>query len=338
MNILITGGAGFIGTNTSLFFGGASDSHITIVDNLSRVGTDKNLSFLKKKLGKKLTFIQSDINDTNNYKHKLKRADVVIHLAGQTAVTTSILAPHADFTTNVVGGFTLLELVRTLNPKAIVLYASTNKVYGDLAHHAVTLLKSKKQYINTTCPKGVDETERLHFISPYGCSKGAVDQYVLDYAHSFGIRAVVFRQSCIYGPHQLGVEDQGWVAHFSKQFILNRPITIFGDGYQVRDLLHVDDLIHLYDRAIQSIHTVTGQALNAGGGIINAYSLHQVLELLKTKVGSSPQITYMAERVGDQKYFVSNNTKAKKLLGWRPNISFTSGVESLITWQKENLT
>lgn len=338
MNIFITGGAGFIGTNTALHFSKESDNRITILDNLSRVGTNSNLFSLQKSIGKRLQFINADIGNTAHYKKELSKSDVIIHLAGQTAVTTSTIDPITDFNTNVAGGFALLELIRKSNPKAIVLYASTNKVYGDLSHHAVKLRINKKQYINLTSPKGVDETERLRFISPYGCSKGAIDQYMLDYSHTFGLQTVVFRQSCIYGPYQLGVEDQGWVAHFSKQFLRNKPITIYGDGYQVRDLLHVDDLIHLYERVISSIHAVTGHAFNVGGGIKNAYSLIQVMDILKKKIGTSPRTTFMNERVGDQKYFVSDNSKARKMLGWKPRTTFVSGIDTLITWQKANLT
>jgi len=337
MNIFITGGAGFIGTNTALHFSKEYDNRITILDNLSRVGTNSNLLSMQKIIGKRLQFINADIRDTARYKKELSKSDVVIHLAGQTAVTTSTIDPITDFNTNVAGGFAVLDLVRKSNPKAILLYASTNKVYGDLSHHTLKLRKNKKQYVNIVRPRGVNETEHLHFISPYGCSKGTIDQYMLDYAHTFGLHTVVFRQSCIYGPYQLGVEDQGWVAHFSKQFLGNKPITIFGDGYQVRDLLHVDDLIYLYERVISSIHAVTGHAFNVGGGIKNAYSLIQVMDILKKKIGTSPHITFMNERVGDQKYFVSDNSKARKMLGWKPNTLFGSGIDTLITWQKANL-
>lgn len=337
MNILITGGAGFIGTNTALYFGTKSGNTITIIDNLSRIGTEANLKTLTYRLGKKMKFVHTDITLTDTYKKEVAQADVVIHLAGQTAVTTSISNPSEDFDTNIRGGFALLELIRKTNSSAVLLYASTNKVYGDLNHHVLKLVKSKKQYVNTTFPRGVDETERLHFISPYGCSKGTIDQYMLDYAHTFGIRTVVFRQSCIYGPYQLGVEDQGWVAHFSKQFIFNHPLTIFGDGYQVRDLLYVDDLIELYARAIKSIKKMAGNAFNTGGGIENAYSLRNVIDILEQKVGYVPNISYKKERVGDQKYFVSDNAKAYRMMNWKPHTSFTSGIDTLITWQKENL-
>jgi CDP-paratose 2-epimerase len=337
MKILITGGAGFIGTNAALYFGKDRTNAITVVDNLSRVGTAHNVQTLTKTLGKRLTFIKSDIAKTASYLSALKRADVIIHLAGQTAVTTSIADPFADFTTNIGGGVTILESVRKYNPQAVVLYSSTNKVYGNLAHHTMKLDRKKERYDNVTCPKGVNEQEQLNFISPYGCSKGTIDQYMLDYARTYGLKTVVFRQSCIYGPHQLGVEDQGWVAHFSKQFIFKKPIVIFGDGYQVRDLLYVEDLVRLYDAAINRIAKTQGHVFNAGGGVQNSFSLREVLRILEKKVGYSPSISFSNERLGDQKYFVSDNTKAYSVLKWKPQTLFTKGVDALISWQQNHL-
>lgn len=337
MNILITGGAGFIGTNAALYFGKNKKNNITVLDNLSRFGTENNLTLLKKSLAKRLTFIRADITDIKKYTTALKRADLIIHLAGQTAVTTSLKDPSHDFHVNVLGGVTLLEGVRTHNPHAILLYASTNKVYGDLSHHSLKKNNTLKRYINKTCPHGVDESEQLNFISPYGCSKGTIDQYMTDYARSFSLKTVVFRQSCIYGPYQLGVEDQGWVAHFSKQFLMKKPITLFGDGYQVRDLLYVEDLVRLYERAAQKIAVTAGHVFNAGGGEANSYSLLEVLAILKKKIGYAPPLTTVKERLGDQKYFVSDNTKAKRVLGWEPTTSFVTGVDQMILWQQKNL-
>ncbi len=337
MNILITGGAGFIGTNAALFFGKKKNTNITLVDNLSRFGTDKNLSYLKKMCAAPLSLHTCNVTDTKTYLESLKKADVVIHLAGQTAVTTSLTDPQTDYTSNVAGGFALLEALRLHNPKAIVLYSSTNKVYGDLSRHHVVKDRVKKIYVNKTCPRGVDEREGLEFISPYGCSKGTIDQYMQDYTRSFGMRTVVFRQSCIYGPHQLGVEDQGWVAHFSKQILQNKPISLFGDGYQVRDLLFVEDLIRAYERAIQKIEIVGGMVFNVGGGVKNSFSLLQVLSILEKKSGHTASLTFQKERMGDQKYFVSNNAKAKKYLSWSPTTPFKVGVSSLISWQQNHL-
>jgi len=337
MNILITGGAGFIGTNAALYFGTSKKNTITIVDNLSRVGTEHNLDYVKKNIKSSPTFIRSNVQEIKSYVSAIQKADVIIHLAGQTAVTTSLSDPKKDFTSNVEGGFLLLEAVRLHNPNAIILYSSTNKVYGDLKSHKLMKDEEKKIYINKSFPNGVNESEPLQFISPYGCSKGTIDQYMQDYARSFGLKTVVFRQSCIYGPHQLGVEDQGWIAHFSKQFLKNLPITLFGDGYQVRDLLYVTDLIQAYESAIKRIKDVSGMAFNVGGGLENSFSLIQVLSLLNKKIGSSPKIQFTQGRLGDQHYFVSDNSKAKKLLGWKPTTLFENGVDTLISWQKKNI-
>lgn len=326
MNILITGGAGFIGTNTALFFGKTKHNSITVVDNLSRVGTDKNLQYLKENITSPFSFIHTDICNTPAYQAAIKKANVIIHLAGQTAVTTSLKDPRNDYHANVEGGFALLEAVRIHNPHAFVIYSSTNKVYGDL-----------KSHIRYRHPMGVDEQERLEFISPYGCSKGTIDQYMQDYARSFGIKTVVFRQSCIYGPHQMGVEDQGWVAHFSKQVLLKQPITIFGTGRQIRDLLYVEDLIQAYAKAIQKQNTIGGSVFNIGGGKKNSYSLLHVLKILRNQLHINPIVSYTDARLGDQTYYVSNNAKAKKILGWTPTTSFTTGIISLTSWQQKNI-
>jgi len=326
MNILITGGAGFIGTNAALYFGADKSNTITLIDNLSRTGALDNLDDIKKTVICPLTFIKSDTQHTKKYIHNLKKADVIIHLAGQTAVTNSLKDPQTDFSSNVLGGFALLEAVHLHNPDALVLYSSTNKVYGDLKSH------NRKK-----CPRGVDENEKLEFISPYGCSKGTIDQYMQDYYRSFGIKTVVFRQSCIYGPHQMGVEDQGWVAHFSKCVLHNKSITIFGDGNQIRDLLFVEDLIRAYECAIQKINIAAGQVFNIGGGKNNSFSLHQVLAILKKKTKNVPKLTFANGRLGDQDYFVSNNEKIEKALGWTVTTPFETGVQSLISWQQQNL-
>mgnify|MGYP000260911379 CR=1 FL=1 len=321
MKILITGGVGFIGTNTAIYF--AKKNHqITIVDNFSRLGVEKNASFLKKKFPK-IKIIKSNVSSIKNYQSFLNQAEVVIHLAGQTALTTSIKNPKNDFQNNLVDSFILLEYLRKNNPKAIVIYSSTNKVYGDL--------KAMKKF------SPVDENTPLDFISPYGCSKGAADCYFLDYQRIFGLKTVVFRQSCIYGPHQLGVEDQGWVAHFAKQFLLKKAITIFGDGKQIRDLLYVNDLVEAYEKSIKNIEKVKGQAINIGGGKNNAYSLLQVIKILEKEFGYKIPIYFDKTRIGDQKYFVSKNKKAKKLLNWQPKTNFLKGLKELIRWQKENL-
>jgi len=321
MKILITGGVGFIGTNAASYFS-KKNHQVTVVDNFSRKGVEKNALFLKKKIPK-IKIIKSNVSSIKNYQSFLNQAEVIIHLAGQTAVTTSIKDPKNDFENNLVDSLTLLEHLRKNNPKAIVIYSSTNKVYGDL--------KAMKKF------SPVDENTPLDFISPYGCSKGATDCYFLDYHRIFGLKTVVFRQSCIYGPHQLGVEDQGWVAHFAKQFLFKKSITIFGDGKQIRDLLYVEDLVEAYEKAIKNIDKVKGQAINIGGGEKNAYSLLEVVKMLEKEFGYKIPIYFDKKRVGDQKYFVSKNKKAKKLLNWQPKTLFSKGLKKLINWQKQNL-
>ncbi|MFA9289286.1 MAG: NAD-dependent epimerase/dehydratase family protein [Weeksellaceae bacterium] len=333
MNILITGGVGFIGTNCALHF--LEKGHkLTLVDNFSRPGVDENAKEIMKRFPA-VSILECDIQDTDKYLEALKQAEVIIHLAGQTAVTTSIKDPQLDFNSNMLGGFTVLEAVRQHNPHAILLYSSTNKVYGDLGHHKLKKNILDKTYENITTPNGVNEDERIDLISPYGCSKGALDLYMQDYARIYGLHTVVFRQSCIYGPFQIGVEDQGWVAHFVKQVLFGNSLNIFGDGMQVRDLLHVQDLIQAYEKAIENIETVRGQALNVGGGIRNSYSLIQVLDIIREITGKTVDISTHETRQGDQNWFVSGNKKAKELLNWKPETDFKEGIKDLINWQKE---
>lgn len=334
MKILITGGVGFIGTNCGLFFKNKLKCDITIVDNFSREGVEKNAEFLKQQIPA-IDIIKADINDTDKYLNSLKKADVIIHLAGQTAVTTSIKNPREDFRTNVEGGFALLEAVRAHNPHAILLYSSTNKVYGDLQNHKVGKDEKNTRYDDICHPEGISEDQQLDFISPYGCSKGTIDQYMQDYSHTYGLRTVVFRQSCIYGPHQIGVEDQGWLAHFTTQFLHNKSLSIFGDGYQVRDLLYIEDLLEAYLLAIEHIDKMKGQAFNIGGGVSNSFSLLQVIKILEERTGSEIPVSFHDERLGDQKYFISSNKKLKERLSWEPKTKFLSGLDELLKWQKD---
>lgn len=325
MNILITGGVGFIGSNTAINFSKKNQNRITLVDNFSRANVDKNAEFLKKNYPG-IKIIKSDVGNLKNYKKELNKADVVIHLAGQTAVTTSVSNPAIDFNSNLKSGFLLLNEIRKSNPQAIFIYSSTNKVYGDVPSPTRTQLSS-----------GFDETTPLNFISPYGCSKGAFDAYALDYHRIYGLKTVVFRQSCIYGKRQFGVEDQGWVAHFSKQFLFRKPITIFGSGRQIRDLLYVEDLIEAYELAIKNINKISGQAFNIGGGPKNAYNLITVIKQLEKVYGHKVKIIYKKQRPGDQDFYVSNNKKLKDKLHWQAKTDFKAGIKELINWQKDNL-
>src|SRR3989339_500192 len=336
MNYLITGGVGFIGTNTAIYFSKNKKNKITIIDNFSRKQVDKNATFLKRNYPQ-IKIIKSNVEDTDKYIEEIEMADVIIHLAGQTAVTKSIANPDSDFQTNIFSTFKLLETVRQNNPNTIFIYSSTNKVYGDLSKHKFKKNLKEKNYLDICHPDGIDENENLDFISPYGCSKGAADLYCLDYGRVFNMNTVVFRQSCIYGPFQFGVEDQGWIAFFSKQFLFNKSLTIYGDGYQIRDLLYVEDLINAYDLAINNIKKVKGKAFNIGGGIKNAYSLLKVINILENNFGYKIKINFDKTRLGDQKYFVSKNEKIKKILGWKPKTDFKKGIKSMINWQKNNL-
>jgi len=267
MNILITGDVGFIATNCAFYF---SKNKIYVVNNFTRYGVKKNAEFLQKNCAG-IQIKRVEINNTSGYKDFLIRADLVIHPAVQTAVTTSIKNPGLDFKSNLPGSFNLLESVRKFNPRAILIYSSTNKVYGNLKGHIIKKVVGLKRYFDLCHPQGINENENLDFISPYGCSKGAIDLYYLDYSRIYGLKTVIFRQSCIYRKFQIGVEDQGWVAHFTNQFLNKNPLTIFGDGYQVKDLLYVEDLVRAYNLTIKNINNVKGQSFNIGGGVKNAF-------------------------------------------------------------------
>ena len=320
---LITGGAGFIGTNLVLYLA-KNGWQITLLDNLSRLGTKNNLDFIKKNVsGKLLKIVIGDVRDKKI--SKLVNADVVFHLAGQTAVTTSVVNPAHDFDVNAFGTFNMLEAVRAKNPKAVFIYPSTNKVYGSLDHLTP---KDFKQ--------GVNESMNLDFHSPYGVSKGVADAYTKDYARIYNLSTVVFRQSCIYGLYQLGVEDQGWVAHIGAKAMFKKHVNIFGDGNQVRDLLFVDDLIEAYMASIKNIKKVSGQVFNIGGGVKNALSVNDYLDFLKTNTNKKLLTRHFKVRPGDQEYFVSDNTKAKKMLGWVPQTSYKKGLPIMLSWIKEN--
>lgn len=330
MKWLVTGGAGFIGCNVvRRLLAGSHD--VVVLDDLSRRGATENLAWLQS-LGK-VTFVRQDIRDAAGVQRAIashRDAQVVLHLAGQVAVTTSVTDPRTDFEINAGGTFNLLEAVRRSAPEAVFLYASTNKVYGNLEHEAVELRDGRYAY--THLKQGVSETEPLDFHSPYGCSKGAADQYVRDYARIYGLRTVVFRQSCIYGERQFGIEDQGWVAWFTIAALLGRRFTIFGDGRQVRDVLFVDDLAACYLRAVEEIDRVAGQVYNIGGGPDNQLSLLELVALLGARTGRKLDPPFADWRPGDQRVFVCDVSKAQKDFGWAPKISAAAGVERLAGW------
>lgn len=336
MKILITGGAGFIGCNSAAHF--LQQGHdVVVFDNLSRKGGPANLAWLQAEFGEHLHFIQGDIREYAALATAVPGSDVVLHLASQVAVTTSVQNPREDFEINALGTFNVLEAVRHHAPQAAVLYASTNKVYGGMEAARVELQGNRYGYADY--PHGIPETYPLELYSPYGCSKGAGDQYMIDYARIYGLRTLVFRQSCIYGRRQFGVEDQGWVAHFVIAAVMNRPISIYGDGRQVRDLLHVSDLIRAYERGIEKIDELQGQAFNMGGGPENTLSIWSEFgPLLAELAGRKIPVQWGDWRPGDQRVFIADIRKADALLGWQPTISPAAGIRDLYAWVAANPT
>jgi CDP-paratose 2-epimerase len=336
MTWIVTGAAGFIGCNSVARLLGRGE-HVVAIDNLSRPGTERNLDWLRQ-LGGSFEFVECDIRDAADLSLAFDRKDpvtTVLHLAGQVAVTTSIADPRADFETNALGTFNVCEAVRIHTPEALLIGASTNKVYGSRADEDVQLIDGR--WWSASYPQGVDESAPLDFHSPYACSKGAGDQYVLDYARTYGLRTVSLRQSCIYGPRQFGIEDQGWVAWLSAAALAKRPFTIYGDGRQVRDLLYVDDLVALYTRCSEAPDVVAGQALNVGGGAGNALSLLELVDFLEQRLGRTVDYEHDVTRPGDQRFFVADASRAERLLGWRPAVSLSQGLERLTAWLEANL-
>lgn len=332
--ILITGGAGFIGINSADYFL-RKNYDIMLFDNFSRKGSDQNLKWLKGKWGKKVMFVRGDVvGDRIKLNRAVANADAIIHLAAQVAVTASVQNPHHDFLVNAQGTLHVLEAARQASKKPLVIYASTNKVYGNMDQAEVMLTGTGYRYKQYQA--GIAEHHGVDFHSPYGCSKGAADQYVRDYARIYGLPTVVFRQSCIYGPHQFGVEDQGWVAWFVISSLLNRPITIYGDGHQVRDVLHVDDLARLYEMAIKNPKKVSGRIYNIGGGVNEAVSVLGAIGRIEKMIGRKIPHSFSEWRPGDQKVYISHIDKVKQSLGWEPKISFDKGLKTLVSWvQKE---
>jgi CDP-paratose 2-epimerase len=333
--ILITGGAGFIGSNLADRFARAGHD-VLVYDALARPGVDRNLAWLKSRHPARVTAVIGDIRDEAGAADAANEAEAVFHLAAQVAVTTSLVDPRQDFDINVRGTLNLLEALRRRSERVPLVFASTNKVYGDLAD--IELERSDDAYaprdprIRTT---GIGETRPLDFHTPYGCSKGAADQYVLDYARSFGIPTCVLRMSCIYGQRQMGTEDQGWVAHFLIRALKGEPISIYGDGCQVRDVLDIRDAVEAYVSAWERIGAVQGRAFNLGGGPGNAISLKQLLAHIEVLIGHPVEAAYSDWRAGDQRYYVSDTRLAAKELGLRPPTPWRKGVAALARWLKD---
>jgi CDP-paratose 2-epimerase len=334
LKVIITGGAGFIGCNAASRYL-RQGHHVVVVDDLSRPGVERNLAWLEGQ--GKLTFAKIDIRHAElvaGLFHVHSDADLVLHLAGQVAVTTSVTDPRTDFEINASGTLNVLEAVRAAQIRAPFVYSSTNKVYGGMEDVGVVEADGRYQYRDL--PFGVSEERGLDFHSPYGCSKGSADQYVRDYHRIYGLKTVVFRQSCIYGYRQFGAEDQGWVAWFMIALHAGRPITIYGDGKQVRDILFIDDLLDAFDAAVARIDVSAGQIFNVGGGPANVLSLRELLAFLSRKRGS-PVVHGEADwRPGDQRVYVSDIRRAARDLGWAPKMHAHEGLEKLYEWVDAN--
>ena len=333
--ILIIGGAGFIGVTAARHFLSQGRS-VTVFDNFSRKGTDYTFAQMQKDFPS-VQLIKADIRTDHDALAKAVEAhDAVLHLAAQVAVTTSVIDPRTDFEQNALGTFNVLEAIRMSKNQPAIIYSSTNKVYGSLEH--LTVVEKDERY-EFTDPKyqanGVPESEQLDFHSPYGCSKGAADQYVIDYARIYGLKTVVFRQSCIYGPQQFGVEDQGWLAWFTIAAMLQKPLTLYGTGKQVRDVLFSEDLVALYEIAFDKIAQVSGRAYNVGGGPTNTLSLIELLDQLKAW-GYTVDPSRSDTRPGDQPIFVADIRKASTDFGWQPKVGVKDGMDRMHEWLVAN--
>lgn len=333
--ILITGGAGFIGSNLAsrLINGG---HEITIFDNLSRPGTTLNMAWLRNRFGEqRFKLVQADLADFEALGQAAEGAQRVYHLAGQVAVTTSVSDPRKDFMDNALGTFNVLEAARQVGDDPVFIYASTNKVYGGM--EGVAVVEADRRYAYVDLPRGISEASLLDFHSPYGCSKGAGDQYTRDYYRVYGLRTVVMRQSCIYGYRQFGIEDQGWVAWFMIAALKGRPITIYGNGKQVRDVLFIDDLLDAYEAAAQQIDVAAGQIYNVGGGPDNTLAIWSEFgPILEEMMGRPVPVESGEWRTGDQKVYVSDIGKIGRELGWAPQVGVGDGLRRLYDWLRDN--
>jgi CDP-paratose 2-epimerase len=331
----ITGGCGFLGSNIASEII-KNDGKLIIFDNLSRLGSTKNKEWLENQ--GEFQFIHGDVRNQNDVEKaiKLNKPDVIYHLAGQVAMTTSIENPRMDLEVNVQGSFNVLEAVRVYSPESTIIYSSTNKVYGDLEQF--TYLEEETRYICKEHPSGFDESINLEFHSPYGTSKGSADQYMLDYARIFDLKTLVFRHSSMYGGRQFATCDQGWVGWFVQKAIeikegtLKGPITISGNGKQVRDLLYASDMVSLYLNAAIKIDSIQGEAFNIGGGMINSFSLIELFSFLESELDIKMKFTNLPRRESDQKIFVADCTKVRNQIGWKPEVTKENGVRKMFDW------
>jgi CDP-paratose 2-epimerase len=329
---LITGGAGFVGSNLAHRLL-ASGRRVRVLDNLSRPGVEQNLQWLRQQHGQLLDFVRADIRDAQAVNEAMAGVQQVFHFAAQVAVTTSLEDPQEDFAVNALGTLNVLEAARKRPVPPALIMTSTNKVYGGLEDLALSVQGQRYLPVDAAiAERGIGEARPLDFHSPYGCSKGTADQYVVDYARSYGMTTLVFRMSCIYGPRQFGTEDQGWVAHFILRALRGERITLYGDGMQVRDVLFVDDLVEAFLLAEQNAHRLKGRAFNMGGGAGNAISLQDLLDRIEQLQGARPAVDFDAWRTGDQRYYVSDTQAFQRETGWQPRVAAEEGIARLYEW------
>jgi CDP-paratose 2-epimerase len=331
-SVLITGGAGFVGVNLAarLLAGG---ERVRIFDSLARAGSEENIAWLQQRYADQVDFVQADVRNPTALGAALDGVEHVVHLAAQVAVTHSLVNPTFDFDVNAAGTLNLLEAARRCARPPSIVFTSTNKVYGVLADLQVQAEGQRYVPVNERVrARGIDEARPLDFHSPYGCSKGTAEQYVLDYSRSYGLQTTVFRMSCIYGQHQHGNEDQGWVAHVVRSALAREPITIYGDGKQVRDVLYVDDLVDAFARARHQIAKLSGRAFNIGGGPANTASLLELIRRLEELLSRRIELSFDEWRVGDQRYYVSDTARYAMATGWQPQTSVAQGIAALCDW------
>lgn len=339
MKLLVVGGCGFLGSNLAAH-GIREGYDVTVFDNLSRIGAAKNLAWLET-VGE-FQYVHGDTRNRNDVDCVIKNGnfDAVFHLAGQVAMTTSIVDPYKDFQINAMGTIHVLDAIRRYSPDTVMMFSSTNKVYGDLEQYSYQ--ETDKRYVCAEWPDGFDETVPLDFRSPYGCSKGTADQYMLDYARIYGIRTIVFRHSSMYGGRQFATYDQGWVGWFcqkaieKKRDINSELFTISGNGKQVRDILHADDMIRLYYMALQHAGEISGQVFNIGGGMEQSLSLLELFDLLEELLDVKLEYKELPPRISDQKVFVADIHKIEKAIGWKPQVSAREGIARMLKWTEEN--
>jgi len=333
-SVLIFGGAGFIGSNWASHLLKTTDARVHIFDNLSRQGVERNLELLQRETrdSERLKITVGDVRDAAAVQKAVQGATEIYHFAAQVAVTSSVVDPRHDFDVNAIGTFNILEAARKSGRQPFILFTSTNKVYGNLADKPLVLTGKRYCALDN---KGVNESQPLDLYSPYGCSKGTADQYVHDYSRMFAIPTVVFRMSCIAGPRQFGNEDQGWVAHFLYSALEEKPVTIYGDGRQVRDVLCVHDLVRAFEKVRAQIEKTAGQIYNVGGGVENSVSLREVVEEIQKLTGKRLRFEMQRPRPGDQLFYVTDFEKLRKHTGWKPQHNVRETIEAIHSWWKE---